>query len=289
MDHIENAILVAIGRHGSDAAIEFAISEARRTQSAVHLVQVAPMTSPVEDTGTYPAAAATAEAELEQALAHARKRGADTGTDVSGERVDSRKTVDGLVRLADRGRMIVLQQRRIGGLHRILTGSTINGVASRADVPAVAVPEDWSATDDEAPVTVAVQDTGEAHPLLRAGFEQARSRGTSLNVLHAWWVAGTYELALVDEDVRRNWTTRTRAELEPVIEEFAAEFPGVKVDLEIRHGVPIDALMEASRRSSLLILGRRHHLLPLGSHLGPVARTTLHHSTCPVFMVPAAT
>ena len=38
--------------------------------------------------------------------------------------------------------------------------------------------------------------------------------------------------------------------------------------------------------SQLLVIGRRHHLLPLGSHLGPVARAVLQHSTAPVLLNP---
>ena len=44
--------------------------------------------------------------------------------------------------------------------------------------------------------------------------------------------------------------------------------------------------MDAGRESELLILGRRHHLLPFGSHLGPVARAILAHGECPVFLTP---
>jgi nucleotide-binding universal stress UspA family protein len=36
------------------------------------------------------------------------------------------------------------------------------------------------------------------------------------------------------------------------------------------------------------VIGRRHHLLPLGTHLGPVARAALAHSTCPVLITPDA-
>jgi nucleotide-binding universal stress UspA family protein len=44
--------------------------------------------------------------------------------------------------------------------------------------------------------------------------------------------------------------------------------------------------VEASERSDVLVLGRRHHLLPIGSHLGPVARAVLDRAQCPVLMAP---
>ncbi|HRD59830.1 MAG TPA: universal stress protein, partial [Nocardioides sp.] len=43
---------------------------------------------------------------------------------------------------------------------------------------------------------------------------------------------------------------------------------------------------DAGDVSDLLVLGRRHHLLPLGTHLGPVARAALDHASCPVLITP---
>ncbi len=289
MNQTQHAIVVGVGRHGSHAAVEFAIAEGQRTQSPVHLVQVVPPPITVADAGVYPLTAATADDEIEQSLAYARRVAIGTETEVSKRRVDSKQPVAELVRLGNEGRMVVLQQRRLNALQRIFTGSTINGVAARADVPVVSVPEDWSTASEHTRVTVAVQDTGEATNLLRAGFEQASSRGARLVVLHAWWVAGGYDMLVVDEDVRRDWAARIGEALAPTMGELKAEFPDVEVELQVRHAAPIDVLIEAGQESALLILGRRHHLLPLGSHLGPVARTTLHHSSCPVLMVPAET
>jgi nucleotide-binding universal stress UspA family protein len=45
-------------------------------------------------------------------------------------------------------------------------------------------------------------------------------------------------------------------------------------------------VLDAAETSDLLVVGRRHHLLPLGSHLGPVVRAALDHGTCPVLVTP---
>ena len=283
MNQPDNAIVVAVGYHGCDAAVKFAVAEAQRAKSPVHLVQVTSLPDTAEYAGR---SASDVDAEIEQALANARKLAADTGVDVTGERVEDRSHVSSLVRHADHGRMIVLQHRRLGSMQRIVTGSTTNGVAARAAVPVISVPDDWSASSDGSVVTVAVQDAQEAAWMLRIGFEQARARHTTLVVLHAWWMASGFDVAVVDEDMRRSWDSRARSALAPALADLKAEFPDVDVAVHVRHAPPTEALLDAAQQSALLVLGRRHHKLPLGSHLGPVARATLRHSACPVLIVP---
>ena len=50
----------------------------------------------------------------------------------------------------------------------------------------------------------------------------------------------------------------------------------------------VAAVLDGAENSGLLVLGRRHHLLPLGSHLGPVARAAIDHAACPVYITPEA-
>lgn len=289
MNQPADATVVAVGYHGCDAAAEFVVAEAARTNSPVHLVQVTSLPDTAEYAGIYSTMALDVDAPLEQALAHTRKLGDELGVPVTGERVEDTSHVRALVRHADRGRMIVLQHRRISTLNRIVTGSTTNGVAARAAVPVVSVPEDWSASSPPGTVvTVAVQDPGEAAALLRAGFEQARSRQTALVVLHAWWLASGYDVTVVDATMRREWADRAQASLAPALDELRDEYPDVDVTVEVRHAPPIEALLDSASGSALLVIGRRHHLLPLGSHLGPHARAVLNHSACPVLVVPPA-
>lgn len=65
-----------------------------------------------------------------------------------------------------------------------------------------------------------------------------------------------------------------------------AAFPDLSVTLDVRHGPAAEVLLDAAAHCDLLVVGRRHHLLPLGTHLGPVARAILDGSTCPVLMAP---
>ena len=286
MNQPANAIVVAVGYHGCDAAVEFAVAEAERTKSPIHLIQVTDLPDTAEYAGVFSPTMHDADAALEQALAHARKLAGESGVAVTGDRVEDRNYIHCLVRHADQGQMMILQHRRIGALKRIVTGSTTNGVAARAAVPVISVPEDWSTPTASFPVTVAVQDAGEAPAVLRAGFEQARARHTALVVLHAWWLASGYDIAVVDDTMRREWSHRAQSFLTPALDELRKEFPDVEVAVEVRHAPPTEALLDAAEQSALLVIGRRHHLLPLGSHLGPHARATLNYSACPVLVVP---
>jgi nucleotide-binding universal stress UspA family protein len=138
-------------------------------------------------------------------------------------------------------------------------------------------------------VTAAVQDAVEAPDLLRAGFLEAEARGDRLIVLHAWWLSSGYDVVVVDDAMRDEYSSRFRQELEPVLTPLRSEFPGVDVEVLVRHAPRSEAVLDAADVSDLLVLGRRHHLLPLGSHLGPVARAALDHATRPVLVTPEHT
>ena len=122
--------------------------------------------------------------------------------------------------------------------------------------------------------------------MIRLAFEEARTRGAALVVLHTWWLASGYDALSVDSSVRSTWMGAGDSEVEPTLAPFRAEFPDVPVTVTVRHAPTAEAILDAAEGSDLTVLGRRHHLLPLGSHLGPVARAALAHATAPVMITP---
>ena len=279
-----NALVVAIGVDGNDSALEYAVAEARRTGRPIHLVHVLQLPATEAYARVYSGVIDAARATLDDALDRAG-RIAGTGVSITGELIDNGWVIDDLVQAGVADTVLVLQHRAFGRLHRVFTGSVVQGVASRARVPVVSVPEGWAPRPTSG-VTAAVQNTVEAAPLLRVAFEAARSRATSLVVLHAWWLASGFDVTVVDDAVRAEWMNRSRAELEPALAPLRDEFPDVKVRVEVRHAPPVEAVLDAAETSSLLVLGRRHHLLPLGSHLGSVARAAIAHAAAPVLIAP---
>ena len=286
MNTSRNAIVVGVGSDGSRSALAFAAAEARRTARPLHLVHVLQLPAGEAYAGVYGGALEVANSTLSDALTTAEEL-IDLAVPVSGEVVDNGWTVDDLVRGTAGDRMLVLQHRAIGRVHRLFSGSITQAVAGRAQVPVVAVPEGWTADKGESGVvTAAVQDPVEAPALLRIAFQEARARRACLVVLHAWWLASGYDVVVVDEEYRTAWTERTHEELGPVLGPLRAEFPDVDVAVEVRHAPPPEAVLDAAEASDLVVLGRRHHLLPLGSHLGPVARAAIAHASTPVLITP---
>jgi nucleotide-binding universal stress UspA family protein len=281
-------IVVAVGRTDADAALQYAAGEAIRMDAPLHLVHV--LEIPADDAssaGVYQGvlkesdAITDAAVERARALTHGR-------VVVTGERLDQWSPTPSLVKSADRASQIVLQHRHLSAGRRLFTNSTVSGVAARAHVPVVVVPADWQPAKSPQPVTAGVQDPLEAVAVLRPAYAEAQLRGTNLVILHVWWLNSGYDVVAVDDDYRQQRAAEFERSLAPVIEAMTDEWPDVHATVEVVHAPPAEALLDRAERSDLLVIGRRHHLLPLGSHLGPVARAMLHHSGCPVLVAPEA-
>ncbi|WP_028650879.1 universal stress protein [Nocardioides halotolerans] len=281
-----NAVVLGIGADGFDAALAVAIAEARRTQRPLHLVHVLQLPPGDAYVGVYGGVLDAAKATLDGALAEARTL-AGSDVPVTGELMDTGWVVDDLVRRTDGASLLVMQHRALSRVKRVFVGSMVHGVAGRAHVPVLSVPEGWDPTSSpKGVVTVAVQDPVEAPAILRSGFTEARDRGARLVVLHAWWLASGFDVVVVDGSVRDEWAARSREEMQPVLAPLQEEFPDVDVTIEVRHAPPVEAVLDAGEASDVLVLGRRHHRLPIGTHLGPVVRAALDHGSCPVLVTP---
>ena len=281
-----NAVVVAVSADGADAALTFAVDEARRRKRPLHLVHVLPIKAGEAYAGVYGGMLDTAKATLDGAQTKAAALAGDD-VPVTAELIDSGWVVDDLVRHTKGASSLVLQHRALSKVRRVFTGSIAQSVAGRSLVPVVSVPEGWKPrVGGEPVVTAAVQDPVEAPALLRVAFEESRARSASLVVLHAWWLASGFDVVVVDTAYRDEFAARGHEELEPVLAPLLAEFPDVHVTVNVQHAPPIEAVLDAAEKSDLLVLSRRHHLLPSRSHLGPVARAAVDHGACPVFVTP---
>jgi nucleotide-binding universal stress UspA family protein len=285
MNAARNAVVLGVGADGVDAALPVAVGEARRTGRPLHLVHVLELPPGEAYVGPYGGVLDQAKATLEAALAEARAL-AEGELEITAELIDTGWVVDDLVRRTEGASLLVMQHRALSRVKRVFVGSMVHGVAGRADVPVLSVPEGWQPSTGDKLVTVAVQDPIEAPAILRAGFAEARARGARLEVLHAWWLASGFDVVVVDGAIRDEWASQSREEMQPVLTPLRGEFPDVELTVTVRHAPPVEAVLDAAEVSDLLVLGRRHHRLPIGSHLGPVVRAALDHGTCPVLVTP---
>ena len=286
MNQPENAIVVGVPTENGEAALTFAIEEGRRSGSPVHLVHVLQIPAGEPYAGVYEAAKDASRAVVQDAHRRADKL-ADGDVSLTSELTDSGTIVGELVSRSETARLVVVEHRDLGRLRRFFTGSRSNGVAARARSAVVVVPAGWRPEKGRpSVVTAAVQHADEAEDLLRAAFEAARERDAALVVLHAWWLANGYDHVVVDGTALAEWEARTRSELAPLLDRLTARYPTVDTTVEVRHAPPVEAVLAAAARSELLVIGRRHHLLPLGGHLGPVSRAVIGQSPVPVLMTP---
>lgn len=279
-------VLVAVGHDPMDAALAYAAHEADRAGCGLHLVHVihrvaqGPETVLVETVDFERAGRLALDGALER-----MRDLVPQAMNVTSELVWG-GVVTSLVDIGKASRLIVLERRPLSRLMRVVTRSVSSGVAAHSRVPVVSVPSRWSPirSSGVAPtITVGVDVPDRSEHILRAAAHVARGHGARLRVLHTWSFPGAYDDIIISRTEDEGWAARARAEIQAVLEEID-DLAGVPVTIETQHAFPSDALIEAGRTSDLLVVGRHDPLVPIGSHLGPVARAVLREATCPVLL-----
>ena len=287
-EHDARPVVVAVSSADEfDAALRFAAAEAASHGCGVHLVHAyhvlptGPETPLLEFEVVDDLATATIRGAVEHATNTLHGQVPVTSRLIKGPIVES------IIEAGADARLIVLQRRDLGRGRRVVTRSTSSGVAAHSHVPVVAVPSSWSGESGPGGVvTVGVDEASRCRGLVREGLIAARARQASLHLLHAWSVPGYYDDIILNRLHGEGWITETASEIQEVVDDLHEDFPDVPVQIDVRHGRPADLLVEASRSSLLLVVGRHDPLIPLGSHLGPVARSVLREAVCPVLLAP---
>jgi nucleotide-binding universal stress UspA family protein len=280
-------VVVAVGDDSMDSALEYGVTEAARAACGVHLVHVLHVVA----TGAEMVLVDTADVDriARSTLQHGLERARDLapeGMPVTGEVVPG-AVVHSLVQAADDARLIVLQRRHLSRLERAVTRSVTNGVAAHAHVPVVSVPDGFSAAAREGRphlVVAGVDIPDRAGPVLGVALAAARARGAALKVVHTWSFPGAYDDIVMSRVEHDDWAERATKEIRTEIEKLGDQAVGVEVEIEARHYLAADALIEASRDADLVVVGRHDPVIPLGSHVGPVAKAVLRDAECPVLL-----
>ena len=289
MNGNEYGVLLAVGADGvRDGAIDLAAAEALRRGTGVELLHV-----------VHALVATPSEADQVAAIGRVMSKvGRDVLTDAAGrlrQRVGDRAPITAqllegrvattILDRAARAELVVLERRAIGPVERFLTMSVSTRVAAHARVPVVVVPRTWRSADAaDLPITVGVDDVADPASQVAPAAAYARASDRPLVVLHAVWLAEPYQNADFLRVDRPVWMEHATERLE---KSLASAQAGRDLDLslDVRWARPSDALVDATRASSLLVLSRRgpEHAGP--SHLGPVTRSVLQHAEGPVMLV----
>lgn len=267
-------------------ALRFAEAEAMRRGVGVHLVHVTP---PVPLGPVVQDEVDRAGRELLERTA--RVLGSERGGGlVVTTALRHGSVASSLVEAAEDADLVVLQHQRMGRPGPVVTLSITNPVAALARVPVVAVPAGWREDQDgpddpDSRITVGA-DSGDGAPaVVTAALAEARIRRCGVRVLHAWHFRDPYDDLVFDGPAGDAHTDERRRQLADRLAGVLGEYADVPVELVVVHERAADALVAAGGHTSLLVVGRHRHTIPLGPHLGSVVRAVLRHATCPVMVV----
>ncbi|MEV7803253.1 universal stress protein [Microbispora sp. NPDC088329] len=174
---------------------------------------------------------------------------------------------------------VVLGSHGAHGFPGMLLGSVGNHVAGHVGVPVVVV----RPTPAEAmPEIVVGFDCSESSaPALAYAFEEARLRGYRLRIVCAWEPPVPYGAAMNLDEMRQAAEDYARGGLRP----WRGGYADVKTELEVVRAHPVTALVEASSRAALLVVGSYGRNALTAAVLGSVSRSLLGHAHCPVAVV----
>ncbi|MFF1739092.1 universal stress protein [Streptomyces mirabilis] len=218
--------------------------------------------------------------------AHRRAPEAKVSTDVL---PDDASSV--LLNEAHTAAALVVGSRGRGGLAELLLGSVSLTVAGRAACPVIVLrgnQDDQARVGTHRRVVLGVGEGPHATEVTRFAFEEAETRKAALDAVRAWRCPAyesTDDPLLAGEPARLH-EQRAAEILDSALSKAAAEHPAVALRRRTAEGSARRVLLDASDGADLLVVGvRRHHGLA-GLRLGRVAHTLLHHSACPVAVVP---
>lgn len=161
---------------------------------------------------------------------------------------------------------LVVQHRQLARVHRLFTGSVASTLAARCRVPMVSVPEYWASWDLDRPlVAAAVSADRNDNQVVANALARAATTTARLVLVHVGAAEALGE--------RLSWWLK------------AADRAEVDTSVVCVRGQASDVLLDVSRRSSLLLVGRGAGR----SSAGPLTLKLLRESLCPLEVVPPQT
>ncbi|WP_405942591.1 universal stress protein [Streptomyces sp. NBC_00207] len=279
------------GSPESRAAADWAAREAVRRDLPLHVVHAwlwQPLALPlVQDRDTE---ARRAEDILREAAGELTQRYAELT--VTAE-VLSDAVVPALLHAAKGAEMLVLGTRGHSALVGFLLGSYGRQVIAAAECPVVSVRSAHGrpvALPELGEVVVGQQgDLEESAEVLRTAFEAAAARKAPLRAVRAWSLPPVYGYSpgsMWIADQFGGLDQYEKAALEQALEPWRLRFPEVDVVEHVERGSAGHVLLTASSDAQLLVVGRKVRESSMGAHIGSAAHAVLHHSACPVAVVP---
>ncbi|AMW08578.1 universal stress protein UspA [Streptomyces qaidamensis] len=190
--------------------------------------------------------------------------------------------------------LLVAGTRGTGGFEGLAVGSVALRTAAAAPCPVVLVPhrpfmEGASAAGRGGQVVLGFDAHRPVGGVAAFAFSAADARRARLRVVQAWAFPAesvSPRTLVVTEEDRAAWEDEEVLRLSDALRPWQEKYPRVVVGADVMLLHPAEALLNASRGADLLIVGRRTERASPEGRLGPVAHAVLHHTRCPVAVVP---
>jgi len=226
-----------------------------------------------------------ADRVVDSAARRAERRQADlkVSTEVLPE-----EPVPALLREGQSASAVVLGTRGRSGIAELLLGSVSLAVAAHADCPVIVLRgshDNQARSGVHGRIVVGVAEEPENSEALRFAFQEAEKRQVPLDAVRAWRCPAheTTDHPLLAGEAARLHEERAAAALEAALR---AAPPRVVLHRRTVEGPAHKVLLAASADADLLVVGARRRHGHFGLQLGRVAHSVLHHSACPVAVVP---
>lgn len=283
---------VAVGVDGSTSsvrAVEWAAREAARRHAPLVILHVyallpaavphATMLRPYRD-----ALAENGRQWLAEAALAARE--AQPGIEPETELIRGWAAEQLIARSASCG-LVVLGSRGLGGFTGMVVGSTAVAVSTHGHCPVVVVrgPDAAAEGRQDAAVLVGVDGSQAGRAAIDFAFEAASTRDARLVAVHAWsdLPAATAVELLGDWEAIREHESELLSEQ---LNAYQARFPTVSVEQLVVCDRPAHTLLEQAKGAQLVVVGSRGRGGFRGLLLGSTSQALIHHSPCPVAVVP---
>ncbi|WBO69115.1 universal stress protein [Streptomyces camelliae] len=284
---------LVVGVDGSDSslqAVDWAVDEAARHGLSLRLVHASRWERYEGGRPSFgtdrPAEEVMAEHIVASCAERARLRNPEVkvSTDVLPD-----DAVSALLHAGHEAFALVTGSRGRGGLAGMLLGSVSLAVAARAVCPVIVVRGgEQKRQGSLGRVVVGVGDSDEGSAAVRFAVREAEVRGCTLAAVQAWRVPAHEHVdhPLIADDAAQAHEERAATRLTEALREAVRDHPEVEVQRRAVEGPAHKVLPEASADADLMVVGalRRHG--HFGLQLGRVAHALLHHSDCPVAVVP---
>ncbi|MFE6691800.1 universal stress protein [Streptomyces sp. NPDC057743] len=198
-----------------------------------------------------------------------------------------RDAADVLAERSGTASLLVLGSRGHDALAGFLLGAVSLRILGRAQCPVVIVRGDECSSGPAPQVVVGVQEPDADDAVLDYAFTAAAAHRVGLSVVHAWapgTVMGGLDVPAADYGADATRAADERELLCAGLARWREKFPDVQVAERALEGRTVPVLLSACARAGLLVIGRQPHRSPMP--LGPVVLALLHHSGCPVAVVP---